>query len=91
MILGKFKILGHSMRPNINEGSEVLVSSLPYIFSNPKVEEVVAFNYLNKILIKRVVKIKGNQLLVEGDNLADSLRIGWIDKKDIIGKVIYKL
>ncbi|HZQ30035.1 MAG TPA: S26 family signal peptidase [Patescibacteria group bacterium] len=91
MILGKFKILGHSMQPKLREGSEVLVSSLPYVFSKPKIKDMVAFKYLNKVLIKRVIKTKGNQFLVEGDNIADSLRIGWIGKKDIIGKVIHTL
>lgn len=79
------------MQPKLTEGSEVLVSSIPYIFFKPRVKDIVAFDYLNKILIKRVIKIKHDQFLVEGDNMADSLRIGWIGKKDIIGKIIYKL
>lgn len=91
MILGKFKILGHSMSPQMPEGSRVLITSILYFFSKPKINDVVAFRYFNKVLIKRIKKVKNFQYLVEGDNLNDSLKIGWISKNDIIGKVIYKL
>lgn len=91
MLLGKFKIKGHSMTPAIKEGDKVLVSSLPFLFSNPKAGDVVVFNSLNKTMIKRVKRVKGNLFLMEGDNISDSLSIGWISKNDIIGIVIYKL
>ncbi len=91
MLLQKFRILGHSMEPTIKEGKEVLISSIPYFFLKPKTGDIAAFNYLNKVLIKRIKKVKSENYLMEGDNLSDSLKIGWIAKKDIIGKVIYKL
>lgn len=91
IILGRFKIQGHSMSPKIPAGSEVFVSSIPYLFASPKEGDIVAFWHFDKILIKRIKKEKNLQYLVEGDNLSDSLTIGWIKKSDIIGKVIYKL
>lgn len=91
MLLQKFKILGHSMEPTFINGSEVLVSSISYFFSKPKQEDIVVFKYLNKILIKKIKKIKSNSYFLEGDNIKDSLNVGWILRKDIIGKVIYKL
>jgi len=91
MLLGKFKILGHSMAPKLKEGDTVLISSMPYLFLKPKAEDVVAFKYFNKVLIKRIKKSKSNHYLMEGYNISDSLKIGWINKNDIIGIVIYKL
>lgn len=91
ILLQKFKIQGHSMSPKINKGNEVLVSSIPYFFSNPKAGDIVAFWYFDKVLIKRIKKVKQENFLLEGDNISDSLKIGWKTKKDIIGKVIYVL
>ncbi len=78
------------MQPGIKEGETVFASSLPYLFSKPKVGDIVVFTWLNRTLIKRIKKIKSNHCLLEGDNLSDSLKIGWINKKEIIGKVLFK-
>ena len=91
MILGKFKIEGHSMSPQIPQGSKLLVSSIPYMFTQPKVGDIIAFRHLDKILIKRIKKVQKQNFLLGGDNASDSLKIGWKTKKDIIGKVIYNL
>lgn len=92
LLLRKFKILGHSMEPTIGNGKVILISNIPYLFSEPKAKEVVAFNYQGKILIKRIVKISSDKYSVQGDNLKDSLdsrSFGFISKNDILGKVIY--
>ncbi len=91
MILGKFRIKGHSMEPRIKNGSEVLVSSIPYLFFEPKVSDIVAFWHFDKVLVKRIKRVKKDQYLMEGINVSDSLKIGWKTKKDIIGKVVYIL
>lgn len=91
MLLGKFRISGHSMAPILKEGETVLISSIPYLILKPKIGDVVAFKYFNKVLIKRIKKVKSKHYLMEGDSLSDSLKIGWINKNDIIGSVIYKL
>lgn len=79
------------MEPRLKNKDEVLVSSVPFIFSSPKIGDMIAFYFSNKLLIKKIKKIRSPLFLVEGENLKDSIRVGWISKKDIIGKVIYKL
>jgi nickel-type superoxide dismutase maturation protease len=92
MFFGLLKIQGHSMEPTIPHNSTVLVSSILNIFQNPKKGTVVAFKKSNKIFIKRVKDAKNNRYFFVGDNQKDSLdsrKIGWISKKDILGRVLY--
>lgn len=93
LLLAKFKVSGHSMEPTIKYGQYILVSKLPYIFSKPKNKDIIAFRNKNReILIKRIIKIKGNRYFIQGDNLKDSLdsrSFGYISKNDILGKIIY--
>ena len=94
MLLLKFKIQGHSMEPTIKNGQTVLVSSLPYIFKKPKVNDVIALENGNKILIKRILKMNAQEVFIAGDNLEDSLdsrKFGMVSKNKILGKVIYKV
>jgi len=106
MLLARFLIAGHSMEPTLKNGSFVLVSSIPYLFAKPKVRDIIAFKKRpafakasagkEKIFIKRIAKINlstssGEKCFVKGDNKKDSLEIGWIDKKEILGKVIAKI
>lgn len=79
------------MEPELTEGDEVLVSPIPYILFRPKEKDIIAFRLSNKILIKRIKRINRSHFLPQGDNISDSLRLGWIEKKDIIGKLIFKL
>ena len=94
MLLTRFIISGHSMEPNLFSGDTVLVSNLPFLFPSPKIGDIVAFRKNDKIFIKRIAKINGEKYFVKGDNIKDSLdsrKIGWILKKEIVGKVIFKL
>lgn len=77
------------MTPTIINGSEVLVSDIPYLFSKPKIGDIIAFNKEKKVLIKRITKIKDKKYFVAGDNLKDSIN-GWINKKNVLGKLITK-
>lgn len=79
------------MTPEIKDGAEVLVSSIPYLFSSPKKNDIVAFKKDNEVFIKRIKNIKGNLFLMYGDNANDSLKVGWIERKDLLGAVIYIL
>ena len=86
------------MEPNISFGQSVLVSNIPYIISKPKIGDIIAFKKKEKIFIKRIVKINpstdGNKYFALGDNKKDSLdsqEFGWVDRKEIVGKVIYKI
>lgn len=91
MLLKVFKISGHSMMPLFTPNDKVLASSLPYIFSHPKKGDVVVFSYNKKILIKEIVKEKEGNFIVKGKNKKDSLKIGEISRKQILGKVIMKI
>lgn len=87
MILRKFKVSGHSMQPYLHEGQYVLVAT----FLGFKMGDVVVFKQSSKVFIKRITKVNKDTYLVEGDNKNDSLHIGKILKRDIIGKVIFKI
>lgn len=94
LLLSRFKISGHSMEPTLKNNAIVLASSIPHFFSKPLVGDIVVFKDHEKIFIKRIVQRKGNQYFLAGDNKHDSFdsrRIGWISRKNIVGKVIYKL
>ena len=88
MLLGKLKIQGHSMEPTINEGNLVFVSSLPFLFSKPRIGDVVVLRKENKTLIKRVTRIRNDKFFLAGDNVMDSMNV-WANKKDIKGKIVY--
>lgn len=88
-LLLRFKVSGHSMEPTIKNNQEILVSSLPLLFFKPKVGDMIAFNDLDKWIVKRIKEVNGEKFLVEGDNKKDSKEFGWIEKEKIIGKVIY--
>ena len=95
LLLARFKIIGHSMEPQIRNGETVLVSNIPYLFKTPQISDIVAFKIkTNQILIKRIVRIQNKKYFVEGDNKKDSLdsrKLGAISKNQIIGEIIYKL
>ena len=82
------------MEPTLKDGSMVLVSSTPYWFKNPRINDIVLFQDTKseKLLIKRIKAIKNSRYLLLGDNTSDSIdsrKLGWIEKKNIVGKVIY--
>lgn len=92
MILGLFKISGHSMLPYLAPGDHVLTSTTPYLIFKPKIGDVVVFRSNNlSIMVKRISKISNGKFFVEGDNKNDSFNPASINKKDIIGKVLFKL
>lgn len=94
MFLSRFIVEGHSMEPTIFAKSTLLVSSIPYIFGEPKVGDVVVFKNYGKKLVKRIQKKEGRKYFIIGDNTNDSLdsrKIGWVKKEDILGKVIWIL
>lgn len=79
------------MMPLFIPNDKVLASSLPYIFGHPKKGDVVVFRYNKKILIKEIVKEKEDKFLVKGKNKNDSLKVGEIKRKQILGKIIIKI
>ena len=94
LLLYRVTVLGHSMEPTISNGSNVLVSSVPYLFTQPKLGDIVLFtsNLHGKKFLKRITSIENNTYFLRGDNTNDSLdsrKFGSVEKKDILGKVIF--
>lgn len=80
------------MESTLLQGQSVLVSSIPFLFSKPKIGDIVAIRKSDKVFIKRITKIHGDKYFVSGDNKKDSLdsrEFGFVEKKDILGKVVY--
>ncbi len=75
------------MMPYLSPGESVLVLTVLKI----KKGDVVVFKYNAQHMIKRVTQIQDNDVFVEGDNKRDSLAIGKISKRDIMGKVLFKI
>lgn len=89
----KYKISGTSMEPTIAAGENVVVNRIAYIFKKPQKDDIIALHDPRdgKILIKRITKKERTKYFVEGDNKkksTDSRVFGWIEKRDIIGRVI---
>ncbi len=81
------------MSPVLKEKSEVI--TFPYLFFQPKIGDIIVFNNIVPpfIFCKKITKIIGDRIWVEGVNRKvsiDSRNFGFIDKKNIIGKVIIK-
>lgn len=82
------------MYPTYQDGDILLINRLAYLFSKPRVGDVIAAKDPRdkKILIKRIEKVNANKYFVVGDNKrhsTDSREFGMIERKDIIGKVMY--
>lgn len=84
------------MEPTHKSGDTLLVNRLFYFFKNPQVNDIVVLKDPRdaKLILKRITEFKNNRYFVLGDNKSestDSRHFGWIGKKQIVGKVIYKL
>lgn len=80
------------MQPTLCPGQIVIVSNMPYLFTKPKIGDIVAVKIKNTVLIKRIKKIKGEKYFLRGDNQIDSFdsyQFGWVEKKYLLGKVIF--
>lgn len=85
-----FKVHGDSMLPTLKNGDIIkAVAQEKY-----KVSDVIVFKppYNAKFAVKRISEIKNNKYFVISDNCKlqncfDSRQYGFIDKKNIIGKV----
>ncbi len=87
----KFIVHGNSMLPTYKPGQQVLSFNWGYLFNKPKVGDIVVLEQGGKKMIKRVKKIRSDEIFVLGDNekmSTDSRTFGWIKKSQIIGKNI---
>lgn len=87
--LQKFTVFGDSMRPTLKRGDNVLVLCW---FFKLEIGDLVAIKKDGREMIKRVKAIREQEIFVLGDNekvSLDSRNFGWINKKEMIGKVIW--
>lgn len=87
-------VQGCSMEPTLHQDDVLIVNTLN---KSPKIGDIVIIKPLlifkGDYVIKRVTKITDSQVFVEGDNKQhsyDSREVGWINKSDIFGTIIFK-
>lgn len=81
------------MLPTFRPGDTLLVKR---IFTKYKANDVVVVKDPRdgRLLLKRIKNIQNAKYFVEGDNKqesTDSRTFGWVEKRDIIGNVFYKI
>lgn len=83
------------MEPSIRNGEKIIASYIPYLFKTPKINDIVIVRLKdNLILVKRIIQISNGKYFVLGDNKKDSLdgrSFGNLSRKQILGKMIFKL
>ena len=90
----RFKIKNSSMSPVLKAHEEVITIS--YFFLKPKIGDIIVFRHIVPpfIYCKKIKKIFQDKIWVEGVNKKksiDSRNFGFIDRRNIIGKVIFKI
>ena len=93
-MLRLIKVTGDSLYPEYQNGDFVITSKIPVLFGTLKAGDVVVFSRQPYgLLIKRIDHIddRGSRYYVLGTHLhsTDSRVFGSIDRRDILGKVIY--
>jgi signal peptidase I len=88
------KVKGQSLEPIFRDGDFVLISKIPILSGNIQLGDQIVFRHaIYGTLIKLIEEISpdGDNFFVRGTNInsVDSRRFGSIQKRDIIGKVIW--
>ena len=89
MLLLIRRIVGHSMIPVLPPGT--LVFGIRY-YRKLKPGHVVVVNHEGKEKIKRIEKIKDNQIFILGDHpetSTDSRQFGWLGKNQITARIFW--
>lgn len=88
----RFTIHGNSMFPALKPGQDVLCFNWAYLFSKPKVGDIVVVKHQGKEMVKRIHYILGREYFVQGDNKKESIdsrSFGAIDRSQLIGKAVW--
>ena len=91
ILISRFKVKGHSMEPILKNGSFFIASSIPFLLNNPKIGDIIIFKSENKIIVKKISKIKADKFFIEGENKNDSKKFAPLSRNKILGKVIMKI
>ena len=84
-----FKVKGNSMFPNFLDNDFVFITSF---FKKLKEDDVIISKFNNDTIIKRINKIKDNRYYITGDNKEESSNsFGFVNKENILGKVLFKV
>ena len=75
------RVKGHSLEPQLRDGQLMLM-----LASLPEIGDFAVAKHNDREIIKLVSKIDGKRYLLVGKD--ESHSIGWINRKDIIGKAI---
>ena len=83
------------MEPAYRSGDRLFISHLIYFFRRPRIKEVIVLGdpRTDRLILKRIEGVSGDDYFVSGDNLeasTDSRAFGPVTKKDILGKVILR-
>jgi phage repressor protein C with HTH and peptisase S24 domain len=87
--IGLYRVAGDSMLPTYQPGDTLL----GWRWFSPAPGQIVVVTR-DRLLIKRIVKISGPHIFIEGDNSAsstDSRHFGPVARRDVIAKIIGKL
>jgi nickel-type superoxide dismutase maturation protease len=84
------RTVGKSMEPTIKSGKLLFTSS----YSKISEGSVVIIKLDGKEIVKRIKIIDGDKFFVLGDNSemsTDSRTFGWVNKDNLIGKVVWPI
>lgn len=97
LLVGKrkrFKVVGQSMLPLLQQGEEILMNPSAYCKSQPQINDVVVINHPHNAQLTIVKRVTGvatdGGYFLSGDNpeaSTDSRQWGTVDQEKIIGKV----
>lgn len=89
--VSRFTVHGNSMFPTLGNGQDVLSFNWAYLAKLPKTGDIVVIKQSGKEMVKRVQKVQGHLVSVQGDNMkesTDSRHFGPISMNQIVGKVV---
>jgi nickel-type superoxide dismutase maturation protease len=94
--LGRYRVEGESMLPDVSPGERVLVNRAAYWLGRPSVGDLVVLRDprdASRLLLKRLEGQDGDRWLVAGANAAastDSRTFGPVPRESLVGKVVWR-
>ena len=90
----RFRVVGQSMLPLLEQGEEILIDPYAYKKSLPQINDVVITSHprdTQLTIVKRVTRVAGeDNYFLTGDNptaSTDSRQWGMVNRENILGKV----